>query len=373
MKVHKYWLWLFIFVLMAGCSKPKTLEQIGLVTTKGYDIGKDGLIKGTMVVLMVDPSAQQKTSIITSKALTSRGIRAKGDLASSKKLLSGQLRVVLFSEALGKRGIKPLTDTITRDPSISDLTYLAIVEGETEPLLRINNKQIPDIGQYIFKQIDHNVKWSIIPSPTLHETLHDNYSAGIDPVLPILKRTGNTVKISGLALLRDNKLVGRVSETESYLLKTIRKPVKSGEFEIPISGKSLNINDKNLTHRKPAVTLDTVFSRSNMKLVNKKNLEFNLRIKLHARVQEINYEVDLRNPKTIHLLEKEVANKMKKNIEKLVAYCQSIKTDPFGLGNEYRSSVRQSNLTRDKWHEMFPKAKVNVKVDVTIVKTGVVD
>lgn len=373
MKVHKLGLLLCIFLLMAGCSKTRTLEQIGLVTTKGYDMGGDGLVKGTMVVLTVDPSSQQKTSIITAEALTSRGIRVKGDLASSKKLLSGQLRVVLYSDKLAKHGIKPLTDTLIRDPSVSDLTYLAIVEGETEQLLRINNKQIPDIGQYIFKQIDHNVKWSDIPSPTLHETLHDNYSAGIDPTLPILKKTGNTVKISGLALLRDNKMVGRVSETESYLVKLIRTPIKSGEFEIPISGKSLKADGKHPANRKPAITLDTVFGRSKIKLVSKKNLEFNLNVKLHARTQEMNVNFDLKNPRNVHLLEKEVSNTIKKDLERLIAYCQTIKTDPIGLGREYGSSVRHSNLTRDKWHKMFPNAKVNVKVDVTFVKTGLVE
>ncbi|WP_066391744.1 Ger(x)C family spore germination protein [Neobacillus mesonae] len=373
MRKNKLWLWLFILLLLSGCAKPKTLEQIGMVTTKGYDIGNDGIIKGTMVVLMIDPSAQQKTGVMTAKALTARGIRIKGDLFSSKKLLSGQLRVVLFSEALGRHGIKPFTDTLVRDPSISDLTYLAIVEGETEEMLRINNKQIPDVGQHIFKLIDHNVKWSIVPSSTLHETLHGNYSVGIDPVLPILKKSDNEVKVSGLALLKDNKMVGKVSETKSYYLKTIRSPIKSGEFEIPISGHSLSLDNNHLAHKQLAVTLDTVFSKAKIKLINQKKLEFDLKLKINARMQEINTDVNLRKPKTVQLLEKEIANQMKKDIEQLIAYCQSVDSDPIGLGEEYRSSVRHSKLTREKWHKMFPDAKVNVKVDFTLVKTGLVE
>lgn len=151
-------------------------------------------------------------------------------------------------------------------------------------MLQIKNNEVPDIGQHIFKQIDHNVKWSLIPSTTLHETLHDHYSAGIDPVLPILKKSGDMVKVLRLALLKNDKMVGRVSDRQSYFIKTIRQSIKSGEFEIPISGKILGVDGKNLTHKHLAVTLDTVFANSKIKLVSKRNFEFNLNLKINARL-----------------------------------------------------------------------------------------
>lgn len=373
MRQKKYMLCFLIVLLLSGCVKPKTLEQIGLVTTKGYDMGKDGRIKGTLVILTVDPTAKQKTTILTTEALTIRGVRIRNDLSSSKKLLSGQLRVALFNEALAKQGIKSFTDTLIRDPSISDLIYLGVVEESSEELLKLVNDEIPDVGQHIFKEIDHNVKWSLIPSPTLHEVLHGNYAVGIDPVLPILKKSGDKVRVSGLALLKDNKMVGKISILKSYYIRALRSPLKSGEVEIPISGETLGINPKTFTHERLAVALDTVFSRPKIKLINKRNLEFNLKLKINARLQEINADVDLRKPKIVHLLEKEIASRMEKDIKDLIAYCQSVDSDAIGFGEEYRSSVRHSHLTRDTWHKMFSQAKVNVKVDFTIVKTGLVE
>lgn len=373
MKQYKKWLLVFIILLLSGCAKPKTLEKIGLVTTKGYDLEEDGKIKGSLVILTVDPDAKQKTTIITTKALTARGIRIHSDVISSKKLLSGQLRVVLFSEAIAMHGIKPFTDTFVRDPSISDLIYMGIVDGQTEEMLGIVNNQIPDIGQHIYKEIDHNVRWSLIPSSTLHETLQGNYAVGKDPVLPILKRTKNRVRISGVALLKDNKMVGKLGFNQSYYIRTLQSSLKSGAFEIPISGESLGLNGDHLPHKQLAVALDTVFSKPKMELINKENLEFNLNLKINARIQEINANIDLKSPKTIHLLEKEIARQMEKDITKIIAYTKSVGSDPIGLGETYRSSVRHANLTRKKWHKMYPKSKVNVNVKFTIVKTGIVE
>jgi spore germination protein len=70
------------------------------------------------------------------------------------------------------------------------------------------------------------------------------------------------------------------------------------------------------------------------------------------------------------LIETEIEKSMKKDIEKLIAYCQSKNSDVLGLGDTYRSAVRHSNLTDEKWYKMYKNAKVNIKVDFSIIRTG---
>lgn len=358
-------------LFLAGCGEPRTLEKTGIITTKGFDLGEKGFIKGTMIVLQVNPEARKKVAIVKGESLTSRGIRIKGNLASSKSLLSGQLRVVLYSEKLARHGISPLTDTLVRDPSVSDLTYLGIVEsGEARDLLEVDNPQYPDVGQQLFKEIEHNINLENMPSTTLHETIRDFYSAGSDPVMPLFKKEGNNIKISGMGILKNDRLVGKLSERQTFYIRLLRDRVRNGQLEIPISNHP---DGENLTHNKVAVVLASIDSKNKLKLVNKKNLEFSINVKLNARVEEINEDIDFKNPKNFKLIEHQINTSVKKDIEKLVTYCRSKGSDPIGLGEIYRSSVPHSQLTREKWHKMFKNAKVNVKVETTLITTGLIE
>lgn len=364
---------IFLVILLAACAEPKTLERMGLITTVGYDVTEGGDILATMVLLHIDPEAPQNSAILTATAATSKGARIKADLKSPKKLQSGQLRVALFSEEVVRLGLINLADTLARDPSISDLTYLAVVEGKTNALLNQKPKDFSDVSQLIYKELDQNIKGETIPSSTLQETMHDYYSPGVDPILPLLKGDNGRVEITGMALIQNDKMVGKINTTESFYLKLINDRFKAGSVELIVSKEGFSIRQELKRFENLAVVMDTIQSKSDINLVNKDNLEFELKIDLKTRLLEINQTIDIKDPKNLKLLEKRLADKIKTDVENLVAKAQEVNSDPFGLGEVYRKSVRNTNLTTEKWHKMYPKAKVKVNINFEIIRTGVVE
>lgn len=362
-----------LLLFLSACTEPKTLEKMGLITTLGYDLTEDKKILSTMVMLQIDPEAPQNTGIISAEATTSKGARISADLQSPKKLESGQLRVALYSEEIARQGIINLADTLARDPSISDLTYLAIVEGNVHDMLRQKNEQFTDIGQYIYKELDQNIKGELIPSSTLQEVMHDYYAEGVDPVLPILKSKNGQVKITGMALMDMDKMVGKISPSKAFYLKLVNDRYESGSLEISIPKNGLELTQEDGRSSELVIVLDTIKSNSNMKLKNKELPEFDLNIKLDSRILEINQTVDMSKPENIKKLEKDISGKMKKEVEDLLEETKSMNTDPFGFGEVYRSSVRNSKLTHEKWHEIYKDSKINVHIDFTILRTGVVE
>ena len=82
---------------------------------------------------------------------------------------------------------------------------MAIVEGETETLLKYEYQNIEDIGQHIFRLIEQNVKQEYMISSTLHQIAHDFYSSGKEFAMPIIKRDDELVELSGIALLKAAK------------------------------------------------------------------------------------------------------------------------------------------------------------------------
>lgn len=371
-KMNKLMIVILVF-LLSGCAEQKTLEKMGLVTTVGYDLTEDKQILATMVLLQIDPEAPQSSVILTAKAATSKGARNEADLKSPKKLQSGQLRVALFSEEVVRTGLINLADTLARDPSISDLTYLAVVEGSTNKLLNQKSEQFSDISQLIYKELDQNIRGEKIPSSTLQEVLHDFYAPGIDPILPILKSEDGFVKITGMSLVKDEKMVGKINAKEAFYLKLINDRYKAGAIELEVDKEGFDLPESIGAPDNLAVVLDTIHSKSDINLISKENLQFELKVKLQSRLLEINQALDLKNPEYLKQLETKLDEKISSDIDNLIKKARDLGADPFGFGEIYRKSVRKANLTTEKWHGMYPESKVDVKVEFEVMRTGVVE
>jgi spore germination protein len=371
MKIRWFWCLSLSIFFICGCAEPKILEEMGLITAGGYDYDEKGNIKGTLVELKIDPTTAKDVVIIESQSLSIRGLRTNAIKKTSKELASGQLRVILFGDELLKKGSPGIARTLTRDPSISDITYLAAVEGTAREFLKLKNEHIPDIGIHVYRLIDQNTKSKMMPSATLQEVLHTDFTVGKDAIMPILKKDGNKgVLFSGVAIFRDQKLVGKTSTEQSFYVQLINDKYKSGSKEIEIKNAPSKLKSTSL-NKKTVAALDSIRSSSEIKLTNKENLKFDINIKIRARLIDITSKINLGNPKNIALIEKEISKNMKREIEELLSYFQSKNSDVIGLGETYRSSVRNSQLTTKKWRKMFKEAKVNVNLDFKIVRTGV--
>jgi spore germination protein len=364
-----FWYWTFSLLVLSGCAQPKILEEVGLITTYGLDHAENGGILGTMVELKIDPTTPHDVVILETEAFSIRGIRSNANRMTSKRLASGQLRVIVYGEELLKLGSTGIAQTVTNDPSVSDMTYLAIADGTARDILNVKAKHIPDIGIHLFRLIDQNTKEKMMPSATLQEVLHNHYAVGREPILPIIKKEGREgIGFSGAGLFKGSKLVGKISADQSFYLNLIIDKYKGGNKDFVI--KSSKLKPRNRRLNKTVASLDSMGSSSHIKLINKEKMEFDIDIKLTGRLLEITSQIDLGNPQNIKLIEKEITKSITKEIEKLITYCQTKESDIFGLGEIYRSSVRHSKLTDEKWYKMFRKAKVNVNLDFSVRRSG---
>lgn len=367
-----FWCWTFSFLLLCGCAEPRILEEVGLITTYGLDLAKNGSISGTLVELKIDPTSAQDVVVLETEAYSIRGVRNNANRKSSKRLASGQLRVIVYGKEFLQQGNTGIAETLTNDPSVSDLTYLAMADGTARDILKVKTNHIPDIGTHLFDLINQNTEGKVIPSATLQEVLHNHFAVGREPILPILKNEGKEgVGFSGIALFKGSKFVGKISTHQSFYLNLIIDKYKGGIKDIVI--KSSKFKPRNRRLNKTVASIDSLDSSSEIKLINKEKPEFDIDIKLSGRLLEVTSNVDLGNRETIKQIEKAISKSVTKEIEKLIAYCKTKETDIFGLGEIYRSSVRYSKLTDEKWYKMFKEAKVNVNVDFSVTRTGLIE
>ena len=364
---------LLLFSLV-GCAEQKLLENVGIAILVGYDLGDEGDLSNTAVIRQVNPDFESNIEIISAENQTSKGTSSEINRKSSKKVVTGQLRVALYGNELAKEdGIGNSIQALSRDSNISGSVYMAVVESEAKTLLKYNYENITDIGQHIFKLLEQNIEEEQIISSTLHEVSHDYYSIGEDIAMPIISREEELISISGVALFKKGKMVGELPAEDSFYMKLSRDRYHSGTFEALINNEDFEKALMKDPPEKISVVLDTIKSESDLKLIKQSTPEFDLHITVEARLLELNEEIDLGVPKNVAILEKAVSKSLSREISRVITYCQEVNSDVFGLGSQYRSSVRNSNLTEEKWHEMYQKAKVNVQVDIKITRSGIWD
>lgn len=369
MKQFKFIVVLLLSIsLVIGCADQKILERIGIVTLIGYDFAQEDKITTTAAIRQVNPDYQSTVEIHSETEATSKGARLKINLETSKKIMAGQMRVVLFGEELAKEGLDEMIHTLIMNSEVSNGIYIAIVEEEAKSLIESEYKTVTDIGQHIYGIIEHNTQQQQAISSTLHEVVRDYYNPLRDPIIPILKKNGDNIEITGTALFHKGTMVGKYSADDTLYIMMARGKFRFGnlELELPKGGLSTK-DDLDVI----PVSIDSIRSVRHMKLVDPNTPEFDLKIVVQCRLLEIHSSVSTADRKVIEKLEKSINKKLESEISRIIDKSIELHADHFGFGEKYRAETRNSKLTEEEWHEKFKDLKVNVKVQTTIVRDGV--
>lgn len=370
-KLRGRWMILLSFVFLYGCAQTNILDKVGLTTLVGYDVGTEDKIKTTAVIREVNPEFQSNVEVLSTENDTSKGNRMEANRKLSKKIMVGQMRVILFGEELAKKDLRYYIDTNLENASVSNGIFMAIVEGETETLLKYEYQNIEDIGQHIFRLIEQNVKQEYMISSTLHQIAHDFYSSGKEFAMPIIKRDDELVELSGIALFKGSKMVSTLPAKDSFYVKIVRDTFKVGLYETVLENEDVPSEILQKPANKITVAFDAIQSKREMMLVDADTPTFDLNIKIKSRVLEVYPDINQGDPKSVVALEKAIEKKLSKEIRRVIAHSQEVESDIFGFGEKYRSEVRHSKLTKDKWQKIYKDMKVNVHVDFTILRDGV--
>ncbi|TYS63572.1 Ger(x)C family spore germination protein [Sutcliffiella horikoshii] len=370
-------IWLCVIVILSGCVAQKPLEELGLITAMGYD-NEDDMVKGTIIYYEFDPLHPNNTKMVTTLAHTSKGIRQKENLASSRRLVSGQLRVAIYGEELAKGGIISIIDTLSRDAEIGTMSFLAVSKPQAHDLLQMSqdSEDVTNAGTFLYDLITQNVNGDTLLSPTLHEFMQCYYSEGRDPVLPLLNFKDNTIIIEGLSLFQDDKVVGELDSNDSFYIKLLLDPFEAGNTEITIPKEQLKefiLTSNNKQEDSVFVSLDHLRSDTAIKLKDKQVPSYSIEINVKTRMQEISENYDLGNPEAIKKLEEAIGKDMEGKLMQVLEKSREMGADPVGFGNYYRAKVGYDSFSKEEWRERYQNAKYTIRINVEILRTGVMD
>nr|MDP5194131.1 Ger(x)C family spore germination C-terminal domain-containing protein [Neobacillus sp. 179.-C4.2 HS] len=189
-------------------------------------------------------------------------------------LVSGQLRVALYGKNLTKKGINDFVDTLHRDPSIGSIVQMAIVDGNTNELYKMKKYKNENVSVHIQELLEQNMKMGLLPETNLQSFLFQFFQIGQDPYLPLVKKEADNIRITGVAMFKDDRYVTSIPLKDFFVFKTL------------VDKKSKGLRQFILANR-DKVVLETINSNAKYKVnIVHGRPEFTINLKLKTKLQE---------------------------------------------------------------------------------------
>jgi len=371
--------------MLSGCWSKRELNDLALVAALGIDFVDDEYAISAQVIDPSQVSSKQSASgqapVVTYHAQGKTVFEAiRKILASSpRKLYFAHLQLVVIGEELAINGLRDTVDFLGRDQEIrNDFTVIVSQQATAKDVLNVLTpiEKIPankmlnslkvmqdawgstlevDIEDLVTK-LGVNDQYFVLSAI---EVLGDK-SLGIDQTNVERIETPVMLKFTGLAIFKEDKLLGYLDEYDSKSLNYLNNKIKS-TIEIiscPSKGELSNEITQSKTKTK-GVIIDG-------------KPTINISMYVVQNVAEVNCDIDLTTIKTIDWINNQTEEHIKKNIEQVLNILQvNYQADVLGFGEAiHRADPKEWKKIKNDWKKIYPEVEVNVKVHVNTQGLG---
>lgn len=375
-----------LLMTVTGCWNRRELNELGIVLGMGIDkVGKEYQVtvqvvqpgevtqKGTSGRSPVTTYQEKGTSIMQT-------VRRMSTLIPRRSYFA-HLRMLVIGEELAREGMAEVLDYLSRDHEFRTDFYIVVAKGmRANDILNIlvPIEKIP--AQNLFTKLEMSERnWAAIGTIKLDELINDMVSKGKDPIitgiLASAVKTGNSkanvemvdsparLKYTGLAVLKEDKLVGWLNEIDSKSYNYIQGKVKSTVVEVRCAegGK---------------IGIELIRTKEKTKAIIKNGKPgIQVEIKAEGNVADVECaDLDLNATKTIYDLEKKTEQTIQKHLTTSVKKIQEkYHSDIFGFGEViHRQHPKVWKRLENNWDKEFSDLTVEIKTDVKIRRVGTV-
>ncbi|CEG25809.1 Ger(x)C family spore germination protein [Bacillus sp. B-jedd] len=349
-----------LFLPLSACGRTKTIDQLSILHTVGYDSLEGGELRGTLLYPDYTKSKNEDNiQIRKTRGKTSSMLLARTNKQTKNPIELSKIQVIAFGEDYARHGIGHLIDTVFNNPMIAtDIQTVVVTPTARKYLEGVKKNGTLAIDDTIVQ----NYTTSSMPRTSLHIFMNDYYGEGRDPYMPILKQGAETnVYVDGLAIFKDDKFKVRLDNNQAFIFGLLDNFNHQGFYELPIkigshTGDIVIRTMKNKPAWRPG--------KSN----RSRSLELSLN--LFVIIREYPDWVHLHNEKDIHLLEKTIEKKVKSEITSLIKTFKENGVDPLGLGDRIRAYNRNWN-ERTFYKDEYKKLQVKIDVKTTVIQAGI--
>ncbi len=345
-----------LVLLLTGCVDKEIIDDINIEVAVGYDLlegsGKEKY-RGTILFQEFQPDKSLINRTFSGDGALRQDLILDVAKQSSEPVVTGGLKLAIFGPEMAKKGVYDLIDSFQRDASIGARLFVVTSEGKSEDILK-GNYGTRGNSTYIYNLIQHNIEQRDIPTTNLHLASRDFYQKGRDPFLPRIRQISNEkVEIAGISLFQDDKEVEILPVEQMFFFKLLVDKYSEGNFDVKLSENELA----------------AVKSIKSKHIIDFKGKKVTFHIKIRGIVQE--YTGKALTPEALKRIEKNLQTQIESECLKLLKKFQELGIDPVGLG--HRMKTKNRNFDFKKWKDDYKNLSFEVKCDVVIQETGVIE
>ncbi|MEC1180309.1 Ger(x)C family spore germination protein [Metasolibacillus meyeri] len=384
-KITSVLLLTLLCMLLSGCWSKKELNEIAIVVALGIDQKGDEFEVTVQIVNPGEISSKQPTSgrspVSTYSATGSTVFEAirKVTLLAPRKSYFSHLQIVVLGSELTESGIKPVLDLLTRDHEFrNDFTIIAANETTAKNIISV----LTPVEKIPANKIAYSLKisekaWGSTVTVTMSDIITLLHGEENSLVLSTLELIGNkqagmsrenvdqivapaALKYSGLAVIKQGKKVGQLTDEESTGYNFLTDNITSSIMQITCpNGGNLATE---ITHTKTTVKGK----------IDKDIPKIHVSVDVQQNVGEVHCVIDLTTEQAIMHINEETSVVIKQKMEKtLYALQKKYQADAVHFNKIlHQQEARKWKNIKDQWATIFPDVEVVIDVVVHTRNSG---
>ncbi|NOU64788.1 Ger(x)C family spore germination protein [Paenibacillus sp. LMG 31461] len=385
---YKLTVLILCLLMLTGCWSRRELNELLIVLGVGVD-WKDGeYLVSFQVVNPSEISAQRRggdrppSTLYQGRGKTLFEAARSLTAEAPRKVYMGHLQMYIIGEELAKRGIKDILDNSVRDNELRMDFNIVVARGDmAENMLKLFTpvEKLPSYSMQQSLQTSQK-SWAPTVAMTMDEALNKLSGKGFELALTGIKLIGDTAigdtktnveyfqppsrfRYTGIAVFKDDKLIGWLNEQESKGYTDITNNLDSTSIEIACGEQRYT-------------GIEITSSDSKLKAsVQDGKPKIDVSIRAEANIVDRQCRnIDLTDPQTIKQLEQETKQIIQSNAEATVARAKKMKSDIIGFGNQLgKDQPAYWKEVKETWNDdLFPQTIVQYKIELFIRKTGTI-
>ncbi len=278
----------------------------------------------------------------------------------NQQLFYGHTRVIAIGEEMAKSGLNDVMDAFRRDPQIRRLLWPIVVKGKAVELLgaKPELEQIPTV--FIMSLIQNGAETGRIPDTNLGKFYINLSSPSEHPFLNYVEAGAAGVKWSGIAVFKEDKMLGDLDDQATWSFMRIAERQNGGPIVFPYKG-----DDERLV----SFTTDTTKVDESYWLEHGR-VHAKFTVSVEGDLIGKTFDTNFSDPREIAELERGASDYLEEEARKLLDTLQrEYDADILGVGSKLRAyHQRIWKQVRDT--DYFAEADIDVVYDVKLRRTG---